>query len=353
MAGDFDLPVTEIEAKISFTQASLSMLEVGSKDYNREKIRLERKLRELETLLHDRQAEEQTRQYKEDLEFLDQSAAGTLPKSLAVSTTGQRQRPHSSYGSSTLPSGFSAYAGSHSGFGGHFASDGVLASQNGSGASPAWNFTSPLHPLDEAVDGTSSFLRAEPNPSSGSASSPDQDSPVPSPALPTMYNNPKKRQRDSLNLPNLSTGHAAKTMRATPSPAMTATTTPSSVGSDALDAADGEDFFRLMGGNPKDHMREFTEDQIAQERMIRERVEQERQDEEFARMLMQQDAAEASSGQQSQQWGKSSRTRMSNFQTIVECQRILTLYRSSTILVIPFHYQHQREGTAIGIRMAR
>lgn len=319
MAGDLDLPISDVQDKIGFARASLFMLEVGSEDYAREKIRLEREIRDLETLLHDKQAEEQTRQYKESLEFLDQSASGTLPKSRAVSTAGQLQRPHSSYNNSTLPSGFSAYAGPQSGFGGHFASDGVLASQNGSGASPSWNSASALHASDEAADGTTSFLRAELDPSSGSASSPDQGSSIPSPALPTMSNNPKKRQRDSLNLPSLSTGHASKSMRATPSPAMTATTTPSSVGSGSFDVPDDEDFFRLMGGNPKDHIREFAEDQKAREKIFRERLDQERRDEEFARQIMQQDI-EAGSGQQSQPWGRSHALSRATSQTIVNAK---------------------------------
>ena len=303
MAGDLDLAISDIQGKITSARATLYMLEVGSEGYTEEKTRLEREIRELETLLHDKQAEEQTRQYQESLEFLDQSASGTLPKSLKMPTGGQRQRPRSSYSNPALPNGFSAYAGPQSGFGGHFASDGILASQNGSGASASWNFASPRRPSGEEADGSASFLRVEPDPSSGSASSPDQGSSIPSPALPTMSNNPKKRLRDSLNLPSLSTGHASKSMRATPSPAMTATTTPSSVGSRSFDVPDDEDFFRLMGGNPKDHLREFTEDQKAQEKMIQERVEQERQDAELARQIMQQDE-EANSGQRSQNWGR-------------------------------------------------
>ena len=235
--------------------------------------------------------EEEARQYAEDLRFLDGNEVGSSPTVSPLATITQDQRAQSS--DTHLPSGFAAYAGSHSnGFGGHFASDGVLAGKEQHPAAPTWRSSPPTEHRTNAPD----FAHAETEVSSGSASSPDGGSSFPSPRLPIDSTNSKKRHRESLTHTSSPAGNPAKTMRATPSPAMTGATTPSSL--DSFQIPDDPDFFRLMGGNPKEHIRDMMEEQKSQEKVIREKREQERRDEELARQL-QQEFASATPGNSS------------------------------------------------------
>lgn len=227
--------------------------------------RLEQELKQLGIVLDTKEAEEQTRQYQEDLEFLDATAAGRLPPNLR--------------------------------------------------ATPTWDYlTTPDHDPGGPLGMTPS-LRAEVEPSSGSASSPDQGSSVPSPPMP-ISDNPKKRQRDSLTLPSGSNGHMAKAMRATPSPAMTGTTTPSSV--ESTDLGDIPGLCRLIGGQPKDHLRELLEDQRAEEKRIAERAEQARKDEELCRQLSLQENSGAFRG--AQPWGRPDIAPRANFQSVLDAK---------------------------------
>ena len=103
------------------------------------------------------------------------------------------------------------------------------------------------------------------------------------PALPMLPGTSRKRPRGSMDLsPHLSTGPDSKSMRTTPSPAPTGTTTPSSLDFDLLE---GSELFHLLGGNPKDQMREIRDEQLKLEKEARDRAEQERQDEDIARLL--------------------------------------------------------------------
>ena len=256
------------------------------------------------------QREEEARQFEEDMRFLDGNEVGSSPKGSPVATT-HHQRPQTS---ETLPSGFAAYARSNNNsFGGHFASDNLLKGQQQYSAGPSWQ-SSPLnHHRTTATD----FANVETEVSSGSASSPDGGSSFPSPRLPTNSINPKKRQRESLSLTSPSNGNPAKTMRATPSPAMTGTTTPSSL--DSFQLPDDPDFFRLMGGNPKEHIRDMREEQEAQEKIIREKREQERKDEEFARQLAQEFASTTSGNSSSNSRGPGGPARAAS-QTFLDAQ---------------------------------
>ena len=81
---------------------------------------------------------------------------------------------------------------------------------------------------------------------------------------------------------HLSTGHDPKSMRTTPSPAPTGTTTPSSLD---FDIPEDSELFHLLGDNPKEQIREIREEQRTLAKEAKDRAEQERQDEDIARLL--------------------------------------------------------------------
>ena len=222
------------------------------------------------------QEEYEARQFEEDMRFLDGNEIGSALTGSPV-TQQHRAQPSEAH----LPNGFAAYAGSHNNsFGSHVASDGVLAGQGQQSAAPMWHSS----PLNHHQTNVPDLVNPEMEASSGSASSPDGGSSFPSPRLPTTSTNPKKRPRESFSITSPSKGNnSVKVMRATPSPAMTGTTTPSSLNS--FGVPDDSDFFRLLGGDPKEHMRDMREDQKAREKLLKERLEQERKDEELARQL--------------------------------------------------------------------
>lgn len=307
--------------EIDDRRATINSLDVNKEFDAQEKARLEQELNHLESLLEQKEAEERTRQYQEDLKFLEDSETGKVPESLTTSPAAHQQWLHSSFSDPPLPTGFSAYSGSQIPFGRHFASDGVSGGQNMESLLHPWNHGSGGDLSTHKAD-AQNFLAPDVEPSSASTSasgsSPDQDSSIPSPALHITSDNPKKRQRESFSLPGMSTGHVAKAMRATPSPAITGPTTPSSI--DSFELPEDSEFFRLMGGNPKEDLREMREEQKAHERMLQEKKEQERRDEEFARQLMEQDM-DSSSPPRSQPWGTPPVEPRSISQTAVESKR--------------------------------
>lgn len=303
--------IPEIQAKIAQARFSLDSLDVEGQYYENIKLQLERNLANLEMELDAKQAEEQTRRHQEDLKFLADSVVESPRVNSRASMTGQAQRPYSGYAASPFRGGLSAFSNAQDDAGPHFASDSILTTENGSGL----RFSPPTNHLTEGPLDAFQNPRLDIEESSGSGSSPDHGSSVPSPGLQTSHN-PRKRQRDSLNLPPLSPSHVDKSMRATPSPAITGVTTPSSV--DSLELPEDADFMRLIGGDPKVHYAELREDQIAREKLLRERAEQERRDEEFARQLSQQENEYASSLQQSQPWGRPSSTSRATAQTVFD-----------------------------------
>ncbi|MCJ1469564.1 hypothetical protein MMC07_008198 [Pseudocyphellaria aurata] len=264
-----DSSISAVQARITYLHDELESLKMAGEMDTDRMTRLDQELKQLALVLDakeaDKEAEEQTRQYKEDLEFLNATAAGHLPQNLR--------------------------------------------------ASPTWDYLAPSDHDPGGPSDTTPVPRAEAEPSSGSGSSPDHGSSVPSPPLP-ISDNPKKRQRESLTLPSLSNGHAAKTMRATPSPAMTGTTTPSSV--ESIDMADIPGLSRLIGGKPKDHLRELLEDQRAEEKLIAERAEQARQDEELCRQISQQESSGAF--RSAQPWGRPYSISRATSQTILDAK---------------------------------
>ena len=115
--------------------------------------------------------------------------------------------------------------------------------------------------------------------SSGSTSSPEQIASVAS--LDTSTNN-RKRPRESLSSP---VDHVSKSMRPSPSPALTRSTSHSSLDFDFRDLADNEELRRLVGGDIREDMREIRRDQKLQERALRQKKEQEENDAKLAREL--------------------------------------------------------------------
>ena len=266
-----------IQDDIAYYQALLGYLDETCDDYHVRKMELESDIRKLNTQLLVRQREEDARQHEENMRFLD------IGETTHVSAPAQ-ERPRSSQHDLTSMTGFAPYAGSdRNSFGGHFASDGVSAGQGRLAGAPTWDFRAMKNDTNGQSGADKHFLSPADS-SFGLAQSSDATSSASSPGLPPMSS--RKRHRETLSLPHLSTGRDPKSMRTTPSPAMTGSTTPSSL--DSLDMGDHPDWFRLMGGNPKEHMRDFREEQKAQEKALRDKQEQERKDEEFARELMEQ-----------------------------------------------------------------
>jgi len=180
------------------------------------------------------------------------------------------QRPQSSSATLNVPKGFSPYAGSTmNAFGGHFASDGVSAGQGRIATAPGWGFESTNG--DANVSDTAGFQLGGGHPSSGSNSTPDSG-----------YLQ-RKRPRNSLDLSKNSSGQPNKSLRATPSPAMTGSTTPTSYGSEFPDIP--EELFAALGGNPNEDLREMREEQKRQDKLAKEKKEQMLRDEEYALAL--------------------------------------------------------------------
>ena len=222
-------------------------------------------------LLLMRQKEEDKRLRAESMKWLKDNGRPSPPvhsHSQSLHTTPEK------------PNGFAPYAGNKiNGFDGHFASDSVLAGRDSTLATPQWGFSA-----DNPLDTDESFTM---NPtletSSGTGSSSDHVASLPSPSSLDTSVNSRKRPRNGLSSP---AGHVSKSMRPTPSPALTSPTTPSSFDFDFGNMEESDEMIRLLGGNPKEHMREMREEQKAQEAALRARQEQEKKDEEFARQLM-------------------------------------------------------------------
>ncbi|KAL8988484.1 MAG: hypothetical protein Q9177_002453 [Variospora cf. flavescens] len=92
----------------------------------------------------------------------------------------------------------------------------------------------------------------------------------------------RKRRRETYT-PSLSAETLAKSRKTTPSPALTADTTPGSF--EAYDLFQDPHLAQLLGGTSTDDMAEVRAQQMAQEQEIQARKEQERTDAEFARQL--------------------------------------------------------------------
>lgn len=257
----------ELQERINVVKQELDSLQETDGEYEETKMVLEHGLASLETQVETEQQDEYRRQHDDSV-----SASGSSTDFPIVGDYGH-QRPQSSDATIRPASnGFASYAGSsNNAFGGHFASDGVMAGQGRQAAAPSWGFDSLEDTVTPDTANFSSFVDGRL--SSGSISSPDSG-----------FLRPQKRQRQSLGLSNVG-AHPAKSLRTTPSPAITGTTTPTSL--ESFEFPDDPELFQLLGGNPKDHMREMREEQKAQEKLLEAKRKQEQEDEEFARSLQQ------------------------------------------------------------------
>ena len=254
----------DLRDRIDVARRELDTLQETDEEYEIKKMVLEHGLASLETQLETEQQDEYRRQHERSVDSPDNSV--DLP---LVGKSDHHRPPSSNATMKPASNGFAPYAGSSNNtFGGHFASEGTMAGHRRPAAAPSWGFGSPQ---DNVPLETTNLSSLNGRLSSGSISSPDSG-----------FLRPQKRQRQSLGLSN-SGGHPVKSLRASPSPAITGTTTPTSV--ESFDFPDDPDFFQLLGGNPKDHIREMKEEQKAQEKLLEARRKQEREDEEFARSL--------------------------------------------------------------------
>ena len=258
--------LSDLQNRINVAKQELDTLQEADEEYDVKKMVLEHGLASLETQVETEKQDEYRRQHKDWVNSPDEST------DLPIVGNQSHQRPQS--GNATMKpasNGFAPYAGSsNNAFGGHFGSDGAMAGQGRPSVAPLWGFGS----LEDTVTPDSTnFPSMNGRLSSGSISSPDSG-----------FLRPQKRQRESLGL-STSGGHPAKSLRTTPSPAITATTTPTSL--ESFEFPDDPEIFQLLGGNPKDHIREMREEQKAQEKLLEARHKQEREDEEYARSLQQ------------------------------------------------------------------
>ena len=233
---------------------------------------LEDQVESLRSQLLVMQQQEQDRElHEESMKWLKENGISSLPN---------HSRPQSSHTTPAKSNGFASYPGNNiNGFDGHFASDSVLLDRDNLSVATPWPFTSddPSHANQES---TMSPFRET---SSGTTPSPGHETSLPSPSSFDTSFNSRKRPRDS---PGSPTEHVSKSMRPTPSPVATRDTTPSSFDFDIGAIEDSDEMMRLLGGNPKEHLREMREEQKAQEAALRAKKEQEEKDEEFARQLM-------------------------------------------------------------------
>lgn len=307
----------DILEEMANVEASIRSLSTEDQADPARRANMERNLKFLENLLSDKLAEE-TRQYQEDMKFLDKSQVGTPPQDLANPPVTGNQFLQNSFSDPPLPpSGFSPYSGYDHITGGHFPSDSAIDRLDSNGVVPAlWNMSTPtMQSTGEAQMGSLSQGSMGLSPGSASASSSDQRASFPSTPMQVNSINPRKRPRESLNLSSPTNARVAKALRATPSPAETLPTTPSSV--DSFDFPDNPEFSRLLGGNPKEDMREMRKEQKAQEKMLRERLEQERRDEAFARQLMQEEVNSAAP-QATSSWNDQSVFPRATTQTMID-----------------------------------
>ena len=282
--------ISDLQNRIEVVRQEFDALQEADEEYEIKKMVLEHGLASLETQLETEQQDEYRRQQEGGVEVPDNNGY---------------RRPQSRNATMNPPNnGFAPYAGSSdNAFGGHFALDGTTTGRGRPAAAPSWGFGSPQ---DNVTVDTTNVSSMNGRLSSESTSSPDSG-----------FLRPQKRQRDSLGLSN-SGGHHAKSFRATPSPAITGTTTPTSL--ESFEFPNDPDFFQLLGGNPKDHIREMREEQKAQEKLLEARRKQEREDEEFARSLQQYSDGDGNTGREGRSIAGPSNTPRSTSQTVLDLQ---------------------------------
>jgi hypothetical protein len=257
--------LSTLQNDIELATAQLESLDEHDGEYNVKKMVLQHGLASLE----------EQKEAAEREQYSPHLYNGELPSLPIVGG----QRPQTSSGTSHS-NGFASYArDSPNGFGGHFASDNIMLTH---GRPTPWTFGN----LEDnpATPDSAAFPVTDGRPASGYGSGSSS-----SPA--SGFLRPQKRQRESLGVSEDTMGHPPKSLRTTPSPAMTATTSPTS--QESFDFPDDPTLIALLGGNPTQDMRDMREDQKEQERALAARRQQERADEDFARQLEEQENSHA------------------------------------------------------------
>ena len=309
MATTKDSSVSAIGDEISHARSLLEVIRPGDLQT---RLNIEQRVRDLEARREVAQQEEARLRYEEDMKFLDEIDNGN-PYAASLDLP---QRPHTSYVDAPAGHGFADYAGlNQNHFGGHFASDSVT----GTNPPLTWGVP-PNHNMDK-LSPTRPQLQTNFRVSDTDSSS-DAMSPLSSGCSPSLpfADGSRKRQRESLTHP---LAREAKSRRATESPAPTGPATPSSMSS--FEMPDNSDLMRLLGGNPKDDMRDMAQEQKDQARMLRERREQERKDEAFARRLLEEDKVQlriqsSSIAPSPHTWRGSSNPALGSYQTLLGAQ---------------------------------
>ena len=270
------LTVDEVEERANEAQDWANNLDQDDPTYDSKKMVGESRLENLAKWNLDpgrwdkenRETEENLRSAQQVNQFLPLAKEGKEEEDSRV------RRPHSSHGRPSYPTGFAPYAGSSiNPFGGHFASDGVMAGQGRPAHAMTWDFdtegmTGPVIP---------GFSNSIGRPSSTSESSVD-----------SAFSKSRKRQRDSLHSNGDFSRPATKVARSTVSPASTVANTPSSYDSNGHTETIPEDFFGLFGGDPNEDTYDFIKSKKEQEehmKAMQSRREQELADEAFAKSL--------------------------------------------------------------------
>ncbi len=246
--------ILDLQNQINVTKQQLENIDEGNDIDGVRKMALQGFITSLEVQLERERSKEDQQQHEKDMKFLDDCEPDSL-------TAREASRPQASHTTTKHGTRYTPYAGSS-----HNTFVGGLASATPS----SWNFGS----LEDAAPtpGTPAFPSVDEHSASGSNSSPDSG-----------FLRPQKRQRESFGVSNDVTGRTAKSMRTTPSPAVTGMTTPTSLGS--FEFPEDPELFSLFGGDPKDQIRELREAK-AEEKLLEAKRKQEREDEEFARSLM-------------------------------------------------------------------
>ncbi|KAI4165917.1 MAG: hypothetical protein LQ342_000348 [Letrouitia transgressa] len=277
-----NVPTPAILDEIDDKKARLRYLVPTSPDSIRRRAEVKKEIADLQEAIACReQIEEGKRQHEENMRFLDRGELPVLPRTNTKST--QPQQPQVPEPTAQLGNGFAAYAANtQTPFDRYVAPIDTLSNQEQpSDLATNWKFGTPeisLQPFsDPTVDGEGF---------SGLAPSSSMNPLLVSPSLAEISHDFKKRRRNSTHFPGVSGGNMPKSRRTTPSPVVTGTTTPSSP--DYLEIPDDPDLFRLLGGNPKDHLRDMQREQREQEMILQKRKEQELADLEFARNLAEQ-----------------------------------------------------------------
>ena len=246
--------ILDLQDQINVTKQQLEDVEEGNDLDGVRKMALQGFLTSLEVQLERERSKEDQQQHERDMKFLDDSEPDSL-------TATEASHPQANHMTTKHGTEYTPYAGSS-----HNTFVGGLATAT----PPSWNFGS----LEESAPtpDTLAFPSVDEHSASGSNSSPDSG-----------FLRPQKRQRESFGVSNDLTGRTAKSMRTSPSPAVTGMTTPTSMGS--FEFPEGPELFSLFGGDPKDHIRELREAK-AEEKLLEAKRKQEREDEELARSLI-------------------------------------------------------------------